>query len=528
MKKITSILLLLTLVIIPNYTIAKTISIWTTSISINWEESVNTKIKEQKNIVTRKEIFNYYANVFRDLTPVSYKYIDLKYTDIVKWSKLYDSLQILVYYNLLENKEGRIYPRNSLSAHGLYTLSEKVLWVKLLKYKDEIELQSRYGDMNDLIFITSKFNEELKVITNSKTDSKAVENKKEIFQDVYKILTEQHYKKDSYSQEELLDKAIEWLTLGTNDKHTTYFPPMEKQWYQDTLNGEFEWIWAYVEMEKPWKFMIISPISGSPAHNAWLKWWDQVTHVDGKEILPTNSSKEVVSWIKWPKWTKVLLTIKRGTKTLEIEVIRDKIVIKDIETEKVSFDTFLISIKSFWPNVSESFKEALTELKEEKRIKKVIIDLRNNWGGYLDQVADMLSYIVPEGKPTTIIKYLNWNHVFKSAWYELINFEDYQIVILQNSGTASASEILAGTIKDYFPETTLLWEQSYGKWSVQRMKEYSDGSLLKYTIARWYTGWTETTIDQVWLTPDVLLEFDTESYEKYGTDNQLNRAIKLR
>jgi carboxyl-terminal processing protease len=281
-------------------------------------------------------------------------------------------------------------------------------------------------------------------------------------------------------------------------------------------------------MEKPWKFMIISPITDSPAYNAGLKGWDQVTHVDWKEVLPENSAKEVISWIKWPKWTKVLLTIKRNTKTLDIEVTRDKIVIKDIETEQVNYNTFLISIRSFWPYVSDNFKEALTELSENKRIKKVIIDLRNNWGGYLDQVADMLSYLVPEGEPTAIIKYLEWNHVFKSSGYELINFSDYKIVILQNSGTASASEILAGTIKDYYPETTLLWEQSYGKWSVQRMKEYRDGSLLKYTIARWYTGWSQTSIDQIWLTPDVLLEFDSEAYEKYETDNQLKHAIKLR
>jgi carboxyl-terminal processing protease len=94
-------------------------------------------------------------------------------------------------------------------------------------------------------------------------------------------------------------------------------------------------------MEKPGKFMIISPITDSPAYNAWLKWWDQVTHVDWKEILEKNSAKEVISWIKWPKGTKVLLTISRNNKTLEIEVTRDKIVIKDIETELVNYKTFL-------------------------------------------------------------------------------------------------------------------------------------------------------------------------------------------
>lgn len=520
MKKIIAILLIQFLLITPALANSNTIKI---SSNNNIEKSSNIN----KTLVTRKEIFNYYAQVFREHTPISYKYINLEYTDVVEWSKLYDSLQILVYYNLIDNKEARIYPRKNLAAFGLYTLSEKILGIKLLKYKNEKDLKTRNGSMNDLIFITSQFNKELKVIETS-WDSNTIKKKKEIFQDVYEVLSEQHYKKDEYTKVELLDKAIEWLTLATNDKHTTYFPPVENDWFQDTLNWEFEWIWAYVEMEKPGKFMIISPITDSPAFNAGLKWWDQVTHVDWVEILEINSAKEVISWIKWPKWTSVSLTIQRGSKILEIEVIRDQIIIKDIETEKVSYNTFLISIRSFWPNVSENFKEALIELSEEKNIKKVIIDLRNNGGGYLDQVADMLSYLVPEGENTAVIKYLKWDHEFKSAWYELIDFSKYKIIILQNSGTASASEILAGTIKDYFPESVSIWEQSYGKWSVQRMKQYNDGSLLKYTIARWYTWWTETSIDWIWLTPDILLEFDTEEYEKYETDNQLNKAIKLR
>jgi carboxyl-terminal processing protease len=436
-------------------------------------------------------------------------------------------LQILVYYNLIDNKDARIYPRKNLAAFGLYTLSEKVLWIELLKYKNETDLKTRQGNMNDLIFITSRFNKEIKILKTN-WDSKSINEKKEVFQDVYKVLTTQHYKKDSYTEVELLDKAIEWLTLWTSDKHTTYFPPTEKEDFQDTLNWEFEWIWAYVEMEKPGKFMIISPITDSPAYKAGLKWWDQVTKVDWIEILPENWAKEVISWIKWKKWTPVLLTINRKWKELEIEVIRDKIIIKDITTELVNTNTFLITIKAFWPNVSENFRIALEELSEKKHVRKIIIDLRNNWGGYLDQVADMLSYVVPEGEKTAVIKYLKWNQDYISAWYELIDFSEYKIVILQNSGTASASEILAGTIKDYFPESVSIWEQSYGKWSVQRMKQYNDGSLLKYTIARWYTWWTETSIDGIWLTPDILLEFDSENYNKYEKDNQLIKAIKLR
>lgn len=532
MKKLLSILLIQSVLItsvLANE--VKTINISNDSwkISTNWISiKINKSNTEDENKeITRKELFNFYANYFKSVIPESYKYIKLEYTDVLEWTEVYDSLQILVYYNLLENKKSRVYPLSGLSAYGLYSLSERILWLELLKLKDKEELQLNYANQNDLKFINQAFQDKLKIL-NVWSDSKSITIKKEIFQDVYNVLSEEHYQKDEFSETQLLDRAIQWLTEATLDKHTTYFPPTQNKNFQSSLSWEFEWIWAYVEMVKPGIFMVISPIKNAPAYNAWIKWGDQIIKVDDKEVLAENSSEEVISWIKWKKWTTVLITIKRADQILEFNVIRDTIVIDDITTEVISSDTFLISISSFWQNVSENFKEALVELSEQKRIKKVIIDLRNNGGWYLDQVADMLSYIVPKWKNTAVIKTLNWDTSYKSDWYELVNFNDYRIIILQNWSTASASEILAGTIKDYFPDTTLLGEQSYGKWSVQRLKQYDDGSLLKYTIAKWYTGWNEISIDGIWLTPDILLEFDTEDYQEYNNDNQLNKAIKLK
>ena len=522
MKKLLSLILLQIILISPVLADnTQTITIR----NITTDSVINNNIESE--IINRKDIFNFYANFFSSVIPESYKYIQLKYSDVQKSTELYNSLQVLVYYDLIDNKEWRLYPLNNVSAYSFYLLSEKILWINLITDTNEEVLKSRYSNQNDLILINKQFNIELNQVQTWWISSDVLE-KKEIFEDVYELLSSQHYEHNEFSETQLINKAIEWLAEWTWDKHTTYFPPTEKTEFQNSLSWEFEWIWAYVEMEKPGKFMIISPITNSPAYNAWLKWWDQVIKVWDKEIKEENSAEEVISWIKWEKWTSVTLTIKRGNKTLEFEVIRDKIVIDDIETELVNSRTFLISIRSFWQHVSENFNDALIELSEEKYVKKIIIDLRNNGGWYLDQVAEMLSYIVPEGEKTAVIKYLNWQQNYRSAGYELINFNDYQIVILQNSGTASASEILAGTIKDYFPEATLIWEQSYGKWSVQRLKEYSDGSLLKYTIARWYTGWNEISIDGVWLTPDILLEFDSEQYEKYKTDNQLKKAINLK
>jgi carboxyl-terminal processing protease len=281
-------------------------------------------------------------------------------------------------------------------------------------------------------------------------------------------------------------------------------------------------------MVEPGVLKITSPIPGSPSEKAWLKWGDIVLKVDWKEISRDNSLLEVVKWIKWPAWTDVILTIKRNWEIKDITVTRDKIIITDIESKKLNSRTYYIHIKSFWENVSREFKKSLEELKNSRNINKVIIDLRNDWGWYLDQVTEILSYFVPKWEKTAVVKYYNSSKDYISKWYEDINFSKYKIVILQNSWTASASEILIWTLKDYYKNLTIIGEQSYWKGSVQVMKWYSDGSMLKYTIAKWFTWWTETGIDWIWITPDYELEFDFEKFKKYWTDNQLNKAKTIR
>ncbi len=494
----------------------------TINIKVSWEN-----IDINQNTVNREEIFNYYAKFFKDEVLDSYKFITLQYKDVPFGSKLYDSLQVLVFFGLLDNKPGKVHPNKNLSAYNFYALSEKILGIELLEPNDYEKLSKRDANINDMFIITKKFEKELETLKNISGNNE-LETKKIIFEDVFNTLSTQHYDKDINSKSDLLDNAIIGLTKWTNDKHTTYFPPVETKDFKENLNGEFEWIWAYVEMQEPGVFKIISPIKWSPAYKAGLKGWDRVTHVDGKEVKKENSSDEVVSWIKWPKGSQVSLTISRDWDTFDIKVTRDQIIIKDVEYELVDSNTFYINIKNFGQNVSKEFIAALNELETHNNVNKIIIDVRNNGGGYLDQVAEMLSYMVPKWEPTAVIRYLNGDKVLASSGYSIVDFNDYKIVVLQNSGTASASEILAGTIKDYYPDSVSIWEQSYGKGSVQQIKEYKDGSLLKYTVARWYTGWKERWIDWIGLTPDIELELDMEQYKEYDIDNQYNKAINLR
>ncbi len=491
-----------------------------------------TIVPTNEKQLTREDLLNYFGDSISSKIPKSYTYINLNIPDVPKTSKLYSSLQKLIFLDLIDNSKSKILPSKLLTEYEFYKISEKILKVDIIDEAKDPSLKTNKATISYLKnleeIIAARQNSYSDVLDSSK-ETRNVEFKKQIFWDVYKTLLTEHYNHSTLDKWKMLDSAIEWLAKWTWDKFTSYFPPTESKNFMDSLNWDFEWIWAYVEMTNPWELKIISPISWSPSEKAWLKWWDVVIKINWKEITKDNSLEELVSWIKWPSWTKVKLTIKRWEQISDFEVTRDKIVIKNVEYSQLDSQTFYIKIVSFWDHVSSDFKKSLEELKKKTATKKVIIDLRNNPGWYLEQVSDMLWFFVPEWEKVAVVK--NTVRIpdtyYFSSWYNLIDFSKYKIIILQNSGSASASEIMIWTIKDYFPATTLIWETTYWKGSVQTVKEYTDWSSLKYTIAKWFTWKTETWIDGVGIKADVILPFDFANFEKNWKDNQLEKAKSM-
>jgi len=489
------------------------------------EISIQTKSINPDTQVNFWEILNFFWSYLDGVVPESYQYIQLHFKWVKKDSETYKSLQKLVYLNRIENKNIFINQGRNINQYTFFKLAEKIFELNI-NYLDEEVLKEQTTTYNEI--------EQIKQVVNHKSIKllwwwkKEIEEKKRLFSDVYSTILNEHYDKKNLDEIKVIESAIEWLTKWTDDKHTVYFPPTESESFHDSLSWEYEWIGSYVEMEQPWLMKIISPISGSPSQKAWLKWWDIILAVDDKQVTKANSLVEVISWIKWPAGTQVKLSIKRWEELLIVMVTRETIVIKDIEYKIIDRNTFYIEIKSFWDHVAWEFKKALEELKSRKHINRVVIDLRNNGWGYLSEVSKMLWYFLEEWETTAVIKYSNNTKKLYSKWYDLVDFSKYKIVLLQNSGTASASEIMIGTIKDYYPETEIIWEKSYWKWSVQTLKNYSDGSTIKYTIAKWFTWLTETGIDGVWITPTVELEFDIDAYKKNKTDNQLEKARTIR
>lgn len=481
----------------------------------------NNDLNQELN---RENIFKYIWDTILADIPKSYKYIHLNFVDVKKEDANYDTIQKIVYSDLIENKKLKLNLKSKFNSYLFYSILENKTWYDFVNETNINVLKSKNTTQSDLFFVDWIVSSFLKKDNTSLLKIFWEAKKIDIFGWVYNTLLNDHYDSSKIDKNKLIYSSIEWLAKWVWDKHTIYFPPIESKNFEENLSWEFEWIWAYVDLEKPWELKIISPLSGSPAEKIWIKGWDIIFKIGWIEITQSMTLSEAVSLIKWPAWTKVVLDILRWEEKIQFEVTRQKIIINDVEYKIINNDIFYIQMKMFGEKIFTQTNDALIELKKQQNIKKVIIDLRNNPWGYLDQAVNILSLFIEKWLPVSIVKYKSWNVSYNSYWFNSINLNEYQIYILANSGTASASEILIGTLKDYFPGIKLIWEKTYGKWSVQTIKSFEDGSTLKYTIAKWYTGKTMTWIDWLWISPDTEVKLDIEKFKSW-VDTQLDYVI---
>lgn len=479
----------------------------------------------QATNITRWEAFEVVGNSIN--TPSSSQYIDLYYKDITPSDLSYQALQKLVYAGKLDNKTKNVYPNIFITRWQLYNLlahvaDKNIHSVSYLQGSDSIAQTEDLKNIDSLFWT-------IPIITIEKSSIKSNidSGKLEILNDVYNTLNMNHYESEDFTSTQLIDSAIEGLAKWAMDQHTAYFPPAKNIEFQSGLEGKYEWIGAYVDMPEPWIVVIVSPISGSPAEASWIRWWDIVYSVDGRVVKKTDTLIDITALIKWPAGSKVNLEVIRDGEKIQISVIRWNIIINDIEAKTLNSSTYYIQMKMFSGSVAKQFTTVLEKLATEKNVEKIVIDLRNNPGWYLDQVVDILWHFIEIWENVAVVKYKDSTKAYISYGYDTYDFSDKEIVILINSGTASASEILAWTLKDYFPErVTIIWEKSFWKWSVQTQRYYRDGSALKYTIAKWYTWKNEKWIDWVGIEPDTQIIFDQNLWREKQIDNQLQEAIK--
>lgn len=326
------------------------------------------------------------------------------------------------------------------------------------------------------------------------------------------------------TNQQKIDGAIKGLAESLGDPYTTYFNAEENKNFKNDLSGTLDGIGAVLNY-KDGILTVVSTIKDSPAEKAGLQALDRISKIDDSSTLGIDLDK-AVSLIRGKKGTSVKLDVLRNSSIapLHFTITRDTINTPVIETKKYPNGVFGIRVNSFTSNVPELFRGALREFVNSGN-EKLLIDLRDNTGGYLDSAIDMVSWFVPTGQVVVTEDFGkdNGTNVYRSKGYNLFN-PNMKVVILVNENTASASEIFAGALRDY-NRAVLVGTKTFGKGVVQELVPITSDTVLKITIARWLTP-KGTSISHDGLNPDYEVHFTDEDI-KNKTDVQLNKALEI-
>lgn len=337
-------------------------------------------------------------------------------------------------------------------------------------------------------------------------------------QTVYRLVRTYH--KDGADLDTFVIGAIKGGLEALGDEYTNYFTPEEYQSFMSSLNGSFTGIGAYLEQDGDY-VIIASPIKGSPAAAAGLVTGDRILKANNTSLVGASTDM-AVGVIRGPKGTPVTLLIERPSenRTFTVTITRDEISIPEVESEMLTEDVGYIAISNFGDDAAVDFYKAVDAVKAEGA-KGIVLDLRQNGGGYLDAAIEIASAFVPEGQPVVweVGKAGKEAHVSSGR---LINLP---VAVLVDGGTASASEILAGAIQDY-GVGPLVGEQTFGKGTVQSLL-YMSGNQggLKVTVAEYLTP-KERHVHEKGLRPDYVVEQPKPDPERVAP-LEINRPLTV-
>lgn len=318
-------------------------------------------------------------------------------------------------------------------------------------------------------------------------------------------------------EEKVLDETLKGYIKGLGDEYSEYMTAAEWQDFEASALGNYVGIGIYMSLDKNGNVVIVSPIKETPAEEAGLLSEDIIVEVDGENVIGL-SIDYVANKIKGEAGSKVKLVVLRDEEYKEFEVERKEIKVYHVESELLDNNVGYLELFTFDEGCAQEFKESYEELKA-KGAKKLIIDLRYNTGGLVDEALKIAEYIIPKDKTLLVTVDAQGNKEITKS--EKDNIIDMDIVVLVNEYSASASEILCGALKDN-EEAKIVGTTTYGKGVIQNVYMLSDGSVLKLTVNEYYTP-NETKIHKVGIEPDVTVEIPEDAEE----DIQLKEAIEL-
>lgn len=330
-----------------------------------------------------------------------------------------------------------------------------------------------------------------------------------LFWEVWSQLENKYVDRDKIKRENLVYGAIAGLARSLKDPYTEFLPPAESKQFQEDIKGAFGGIGAEIGIRKG-ILTVIAPLKGNPAEKAGLKAGDKIIKVDDA-ITADLALDEAVRLIRGEPGTKVRLLVLRddGERAKEYVITRDIIKIQILSTEARPDDIFVIKLNHFTENAAFEIRKAVQEFLDSGS-KKIILDLRNNPGGFLTVAVDIASWWIPPGEVVARERFADGKEeLYRSSGYRIL--EKVPTVVLINEGSASASEIVAGALRDHL-NVKLVGIKTFGKGSVQEVVQLPKNSSLKITIAKWLTP-KGTEIDTKGLEPDVKVEIPEKPKE---------------
>ena len=328
-----------------------------------------------------------------------------------------------------------------------------------------------------------------------------------------------HLQKDYVEETEsrnLIYGAIKGM-LDTLDPHSSFMPPEVYREMQMETKGKFEGLGIVIEKSKEF-LTVVSPIEDTPAFKAGIQSGDYIIKIDG-EPTEKMTLHEAAMKMRGPKGTKVTITITRETltKPMDITLTRDVIPLRSVKYEVLDEGIDYVRISQFNEETASDFEKALKKLyaQKEDAPKRVILDIRNNPGGLLDQAVKVADKFIASGLIVSI-EGRDKEQIMKFTAHRKGTLENYQLIVLVNGGSASGSEIVAGALQDH-GRALVLGTQTFGKGSVQTIFPLKDGSGLKLTTARYYTP-SGRSIQAMGITPNIIVPYSLEADEGESKD----------
>ena len=321
-----------------------------------------------------------------------------------------------------------------------------------------------------------------------------------VFHDVWKMIQEQYYFQP-VDRAKVLHAATKAMVQALGDDHSLFLTPQENEASRGQMQGHFDGIGVWVSTEDD-VLRIIAPMDGSPAQRVGIEPNDIIRQIDGRDVSSMKTD-EALALVRGKVGTTVRLALERAgaTELIEVEVERARIEVDAVTSQVLDGDIGYVRVSVFGDKTTEQLDKALASM-EERNVKGIILDLRNNGGGWLVSSREMLGRFLGDG-PALIERSRNGDQIDTVITSTTVRVYETPLVVLVNGGTASASEIVAGALQDR-QRATIVGERTYGKGSIQTVRELSDGSSARLTTSLWLTP-NEHTIHKQGITPDIVV-----------------------